>query len=59
MKRTLVERVSAAARGAARGAVYLLVLFPLAWMALRAAAWHARARVLPVRRARGGGEEAR
>jgi hypothetical protein len=63
MSRTPWRRASGAVRGlcraAGRAAVYLLVLFPLAWTALRAAAWHAGARVPPARRARGGGEEGR
>ena len=63
MKRTLFGRVSAPARGAfraeGRAAVYPLMLFPLAWMMLKAAARHACARARAGKRARGGGEETR
>ncbi|MEI6634446.1 MAG: glycosyltransferase [Chlamydiota bacterium] len=46
-------------RGAFRAAVYPLILFPLAWMMLKAAARHACARARAGKRARGGGEETR
>jgi len=63
MKRTLFGRVSTAARGAfraaGRAAVYPLILFPLAWMMLKAAARHACARTRVGKRARGRGEETR
>lgn len=61
MTRAMFGRVSAAARGvfraAGRAAAYPLILFPLAWMMLTAAAWHACVRARAGTRARGGEEK--